>query len=71
MGLGVCWALDTFPLFEIPPGVYPGSDRVPVRVDPLDLAWVVGATLLICIGATIYPARKATAVRPVDGLRFG
>jgi lipoprotein-releasing system permease protein len=71
VGLGVCWALDTFPLFEIPPGVYPGSDRVPVRVDPLDLAWVVGATLLICIGATIYPARKATAVRPVDGLRFG
>jgi len=70
-GLGVCWVLDTFPLFEIPPGVYPGSDRVPVLVDGMDLAWVVGATLLICLVATIFPARKATALKPVEGLRFG
>ena len=70
-GLGVCWVLDTFPIFEIPPGVYPGSDRVPVRVDVLDLAWVVGATLVICLGATLFPARKATALKPVEGLRFG
>jgi lipoprotein-releasing system permease protein len=70
-GLGMCWVLDTFPVFAIPPGVYPGSDRVPVRVDWLDLAWVVGATLAICLGATLFPARKATALRPVDGLRYG
>jgi lipoprotein-releasing system permease protein len=70
VGLGVCWVLATFPVFEIPPGVYPGSDRVPVRVDVLDLLWVVGSTLVICLGATLFPARKAMALKPVDGLRF-
>ncbi|HKI98560.1 MAG TPA: ABC transporter permease [bacterium] len=71
LGLAVCWVLATFPVFEIPPGVYPGSDRVPVRVDVLDMLWVVGATLVICLGATLFPARKATSLKPVDGLRYG
>jgi ABC-type lipoprotein release transport system permease subunit len=71
LGLLGCWVLSTFPVFEIPPGVYPGSDRVPVRVAALDLALVVGATFAICLGATLFPARKANALRPVDGLRRG
>lgn len=71
LGLGVCWVLDTFPIFSIPPGVYPGSDRVPVQVAAGDLAWVVLATLVACVVATVFPARKATALKPVDGLRYG
>ena len=71
LGLGVCWLLDTFPLFEIPPGVYPGSDRVPVKLSLRDLALVLGATWLTCLAATLFPARKATALRPVEGLRRG
>ena len=69
LGLAVCWALDTFPIFEIPPGVYPGSDRVPVLVSGLDLALVVGATMLACGVATLFPARKALSIHPVEGLR--
>lgn len=71
MGLATCWVLDTFPVFEIPPGVYPGSDRVPVRIALTDLAWVVGTTFAICLVATLFPARKATALKPVEGLRYG
>ncbi|MDH4246431.1 MAG: FtsX-like permease family protein, partial [Deltaproteobacteria bacterium] len=71
LGLGICWLLDTFPLFEIPPGVYPGSDRVPVKLSLRDLALVLGATWLTCLAATLFPARKATALRPVEGLRRG
>lgn len=71
VGLAVCWVLATFPVFQIPPGVYPGSDRVPVRVDLLDLAWVIGSTLVICLSATVFPARKSTNIKPVDGLRYG
>jgi lipoprotein-releasing system permease protein len=71
LGLGVCWVLDTFPVFAIPPGVYPGSDRVPVRVAALDLMWVVLATFATCLAATLFPARKAMALRPVEGLRAG
>ncbi|MCZ6729187.1 MAG: lipoprotein-releasing system transmembrane subunit LolC, partial [SAR324 cluster bacterium] len=64
-------ALDTFPLIDIPPGVYPGTDKVPVQVAWLDLAWVAGGTMVVCLAATILPARKALALQPVDGLRYG
>ncbi|MBI4082478.1 MAG: ABC transporter permease [Candidatus Lambdaproteobacteria bacterium] len=69
LGLAVCWGLFTFPLIEIPPGVYPGSDRVPVRVALADLLWIVGGTMAVCGAATLYPARRATVLRPVQGLR--
>ncbi len=69
LGLGVCWALDTFAIFTIPPGVYPGSDRVPVRVEWLDVSMVVGAAIVISLITTYLPARKAAAIQPADGLR--
>lgn len=64
-----CWALDTFPMFTIPPGVYPGSDRVPVRIDWREWLLVAGATFVACWIATYIPARKATAIHPAEGLR--
>ncbi len=70
-GLGLCWVLGAFPLFEIPPGVYPGSDRVPVEVALLDVSTIVGATVVTCVVATLFPARKAGRLRPVEGLRYG
>lgn len=69
LGLGVCWVLDAFPVFEIPAGVYPGSDRVPVQVAPFDLLWVGLATMVTCLVATVFPARKAMAIQPASGLR--
>ena len=69
LGLATCWALDTFAIFAIPPGVYPGSDRVPVRVEWLDVALVVGAAIVISLITTYIPARKAAAILPADGLR--
>ncbi|MCZ6646492.1 MAG: ABC transporter permease [SAR324 cluster bacterium] len=71
LGLLLSGALDTFPLIDIPPGVYPGTDKVPVQVAWLDLAWVAGGTMVVCLAATILPARKALALQPVDGLRYG
>ena len=71
LGLLVSYVLDTFPLIEIPPGVYPGSDRVPVLVAWQDLLWVVGGTMAVCLCATLFPAHKAVALKPVDGLRYG
>lgn len=69
LGLLICWLLATFPIIHIPPGVYPGSDRVPVRVAWGDIAWIVSGSLAVCLVATHLPARKAAALRPVDGLR--
>ncbi|MEE8395988.1 MAG: ABC transporter permease [bacterium] len=69
LGLAVCAVLDHFPLVEIPPGVYPGTDRIPVLVSPADVALVVVCSLAVCCVAVLFPAWKAGALAPVDGLR--
>ncbi len=71
LGLAICWALASFPLFAIPPGVYPGSDRIPVLLAPLDVLWVVLGTVVISVGATQFPALKAARLKVVEGLRRG
>ncbi len=70
VGLAVCWALDSFALIEIPPGVYPGSDRIPVLVSWADLALVAAGTMAISLGATVYPAMKAMRLPAVNALRY-
>jgi lipoprotein-releasing system permease protein len=69
LGLTTCWILDTFPVFEIPPGVYPGSDRVPVLVSKVDVGIIGVATFFTCLAATLFPAIKASNLHPVAGLR--
>lgn len=69
LGLGVCWALATLDIFTIPTGVYPGSDRVPVKVEWPDVAMVTAASLVISLITTYLPARRAAAIEPADGLR--
>jgi lipoprotein-releasing system permease protein len=71
LGLGLCFLLDAFPLIEIPAGVYPGSDRIPVRVEWPDLVAVVLGTMAVSFAATLYPARKASKLTPVEGFRIG
>jgi lipoprotein-releasing system permease protein len=71
LGLAVCWVLASIPLFAIPPGVYPGSDRIPVLLSAPDVLWIVLGTLVIAAGATQFPAFKAMRLKIVDGLRRG
>ncbi len=71
LGLAVTGVLDHFPLIEIPPGVYPGTDKIPVRVAWEDMLWIVGGTMVVCVTATLFPARKAGALSPAEGLRYG
>jgi len=42
---------------------------VPVLVDSLDVLAVVAGTLLVCLGATWLPARRAQELSPAEGLR--
>jgi len=45
-------------------------DRLPVNVNGSDYAMVAVAALIICTIATLYPARAASKLSPVDGLRY-
>ena len=43
---------------------------VPFRVLPLDFTLVVFSAIVICLLATIYPARQAAKLDPVQALRY-
>lgn len=61
-------AVDRFGLVQIPAEVY-FIDRLPVALDPLDIVLIVGVSMGIAFGATIYPALQAARLLPVDAIR--
>ncbi len=67
-GLALCTGLSWFGL-RLDPDVY-YIDRLPINVSALDYGIVTLAALTICTLATIFPARQASQLRPVDGLRY-
>jgi lipoprotein-releasing system permease protein len=69
LGTGLSWTLDHYQLIRIPADVYQVS-HVPFVVLPFDFAVVVGAAVVICFLATIYPSRQAARLDPVQALRF-
>lgn len=70
LGLGLCWILGTFNIIDIPPGVYPGGNRIPVLIDWYDVGLTTLCSFLICVLVTLYPSSKAARMNPVDPLRY-
>ncbi|MFO7893541.1 MAG: FtsX-like permease family protein [Longimicrobiales bacterium] len=68
LGLLLVWLLDTYEFIEIPGDVY-FVDTLPVALDPLDLALIVGLSIVVAFVATIYPARQASRMVPVEAIR--
>jgi lipoprotein-releasing system permease protein len=66
--LAACTGLARFGV-RLDPEVY-YIDRLPVNVNLDDYAMVAVAALFICTLATLYPARAASKLSPVDGLRY-
>jgi lipoprotein-releasing system permease protein len=60
---------DRYQLIRVPMDVYQVS-HVPFTVVPLDLAIVVVSAIVVCFLATIYPARQAARLDPVQALRY-
>lgn len=68
-GYAGCWVLEHYQVIEIPKQVF-FVDTVPVKMYPEYFVAVTVASLLICLLATLYPARQAARLTPVDVIRY-
>jgi lipoprotein-releasing system permease protein len=68
LGLGLSWLANHYRLISIPAEVYAVS-HVTLKVESVDCVRVAVLAVIICLLATIYPARTAARLMPVEGLR--
>jgi lipoprotein-releasing system permease protein len=69
LGLAGCWVLRRYQFVELPKDVFYVS-TLPVRVDWENFLLVALASVTICLLATIYPARQAAGLAPVEVIRY-
>ncbi|MGH7570927.1 MAG: FtsX-like permease family protein [Gemmatimonadota bacterium] len=69
VGLGAAYLLARYRFISLPGDVY-FIDTLPVSIEPLSIALIVGASLLISLAATLYPSRQAARMAPVDAIRY-
>jgi lipoprotein-releasing system permease protein len=69
LGLAVCWLQLRFGLFPLDPTVYI-IPAIPVEVRWTDFIAVAGASMLLSFLASLYPARRAASLTPVQAIRW-
>ena len=69
-GFVLCKLLERYKFIELPPKVY-YITTLPVRMQGTDVLLIAIGALVICFLATLYPARQASALNPVEAIRFG
>ena len=69
LGYVLALLLQRYQFIELPEDVFPVS-TVPVSISPTYFAVVALSSLAICCLASIYPARQAAKLHPVDIIRY-
>jgi len=69
LGVFLCWSLQTWLPIRIPNTIYQ-IDKLPAEVSWSFVAFVNVASLVICWLATLYPAWRASTLKPVEALRY-
>jgi lipoprotein-releasing system permease protein len=67
-GLFVCYLLKYHIKLDIVSEAYL-SDSIPILINPWTTVLVVVSSMVICVGAAVYPARQAARLDPVEALR--
>jgi lipoprotein-releasing system permease protein len=68
LGLAAATALSRFELIRLNPEIY-FIDHLPVAMQPWDVVLIVLASIAIAALATLYPARQAARLYPVEAIR--
>lgn len=69
VGYTICYIANKYRLIPLDESVY-ALKYVPFESTPLDGLWIAGLAIGVSFIATIYPARKATRIAPVEVLRY-
>jgi lipoprotein-releasing system permease protein len=69
LAYAICLLLQRYHFIDLPPDVY-GMDTLQVRIYPEYFLVVAAAAMFISLIATIYPARQAARLSPVDVIRY-
>ncbi|MBU4463001.1 MAG: lipoprotein-releasing ABC transporter permease subunit [Proteobacteria bacterium] len=70
LGLTGCILLEHYKFIKLPGDVYYFT-TLPVKLEALDVFVIVSAAMIICYLATLYPARQASKLNPVEAIRYG
>ncbi len=70
LGLGICWVLLNFNIVDIPPGVYPGGNKIPLSIVWFEIGITALISFMICFLVTIIPSLKAARIEPVQALQY-
>jgi lipoprotein-releasing system permease protein len=68
LGFGGAFALEKYEFIPLDPSIY-FIDHLPVATEPVDVAWIVLASILTAALATLYPAIQASRLYPIDAIR--
>jgi lipoprotein-releasing system permease protein len=69
-GVVLCTLLRRYAFIQLPADVYYIS-TLPVNLKPSDVLIIACSALFICLAATLYPARQAAGIDPVEAIRHG
>src|SRR5579863_1990296 len=69
IGYGVCYFAERYQWVKLDQQVY-SIPFVPFEPRALDAIWIAAAAMAVSLIATLYPARSATRIAPVESLRY-
>ena len=68
LGFGAALALDKYQFIKLDAQVY-FIDHLPVSTQPMDVMWIVIASIAIAAIATVYPSIQASRLFPIEAIR--
>jgi lipoprotein-releasing system permease protein len=71
LGLVLCVLLKHYDIYELTGDIYYFTTTLPVKIEIFWVVGIVSAAMIICFLATLYPARQASKLDPVEAIRYG
>jgi lipoprotein-releasing system permease protein len=71
LGLFLCFLLKHINVHELAGDIYYFTSSLPVKLEFVNVISIIVAALVICFLATLYPARQASKLSPVEAIRYG